>query len=200
MAVGSCTDTSRADELQCHRVRTLARGDLFKAHEDFVRAGLQVGLERNAVRDLMIEMLLAMNVLAVEPHIGGTVGGEDKGHALRGGADELRVRPRAQIVANVMEHGQVNEMVIATAHVFPIRLKIADPGRLRLSRHLRDTRLALVIMLRDLQFVVRAGVALEIVNAGGLRSGDEPIVDVAVFECVIEVRDGHEPPVGVRSD
>ena len=58
----------QAHDLQRHRVRTFARRDFFKAHQEFVVTFHQLGLKRNTVRYLMMEMFLAMNVFAVHDH------------------------------------------------------------------------------------------------------------------------------------
>ena len=72
-----------------------------------------------------MEVFVAMDVLAVQPDVRRSVRGQDAGHCLRGGIDHLRVGPGPQVVAGVVERGEIDEVIVEAADVPPGQAGVA---------------------------------------------------------------------------
>ncbi len=189
-------------ELQRHRIGALACRDLLHTHQERVRSRLQGQLEGHALRQLVVEVLLPVDVRTIQPHVGRAVRREGARHraklgfALRRRADDLRIGPRGQVGRLVVEHGQVDVVVVPAAHVVPLQCGLACGEWLRLRGRLGDAGSRLVVVPGNLELVVCAGEAAEVRHHRRRRPGHQPVVDVPARERIVEVRDVHDPPSG----
>src|SRR4030095_16587324 len=86
---------ARAEDLQRHGVSTFPYGHRLETDENFVYALIQGSLKGDALRLLVTEMLLAVHMLIVQPHIRRTVGGQYQRNLLSHFAVQLGISPRA---------------------------------------------------------------------------------------------------------
>jgi len=188
-------------QVQCHRIGTLARRDLLHAHQERVRPRLQGQFERHALRQLVVEVLLPVDMVSVQPYVGGAVGRQGARHraklgfALRRRADHFYVGPRSQVGRLVVEHGQVDVVVVPAAHVIPLQAGLARDERLHLRRCLVDARVRLVVVPGNLELVICAREAREVRHHRRRRPGHQPVVDVAARKRIVKISDGHVPPL-----
>src|SRR5262249_31909117 len=144
-----------------------------------------------AARQLVMEVLVAMHVLAVEPYVGWAVGRQHAADGLSGRAEQPAVRPGTQIVADMIERRANDEVIVSTTIIVPDQARFAGGERFGLDRRFRDARIDLVKMASDLPFPICALEALQVEHGDSLRAGDEPVVDITVDEFVADEMGGH---------
>ena len=136
-------------------------------------------------------MLLPVEVLPVEPNIGGAIGGEGEGEGLGNGRDDLCIGPGRKVVAGVIEARQVGVVVILAAHDLPGQRVGVTVGVLYLElaplcRIERVEGRGAIVGACDLCLKIAAPIFFQVAHRGLDGAGHQPGLHIAILKLVLE--------------
>jgi len=139
------------------------------------------------VRILVVEMLLAKDVLAIDPQVCRSIRSQDHRDLPGLWHIYLGVGPRTEIVAGVVKGGHIDQVVVSAAKVPPGEFLITNLKGSSLDRLLVDLGQLVIVVLGDVKLVVWALELVKVKDWCGMWTGHQPVVDGPLVELVLEI-------------
>jgi hypothetical protein len=138
-----------------------------------------------------MEMFLAMDMLVVQPKVCRAIGRQDESHFLGNGTRNAGVCPGLQVMASVVEGGEIHEVIVAAANITPSQLCFAHRESSSLHGRLGYARIHLVMAAGDLQLEIVSREAFQVRDGDSLGARDQPVMNVAALQIIADIEDGH---------
>ncbi len=138
-----------------------------------------------------MEMLLAMDMLVIQPKVCWAIGRQDESHFLGNRTRHAGVCPGLQVMASVVEGGEIHKVIVAAANIIPSQLCFPHREGSSLYGRLGDARIYLVMAAGDLQLEIVSREAFQVRDRDSLGARDQPVMNVAAVQIIAGIEDRH---------